>query len=90
MTESLTWKVHTPNLLQEIGNNNNLGIMRIPLMALQGILGEVAQRAIELDDARLHLLMCRLALYESADPTSKSYDHEIFKKLKAKIRREGK
>jgi len=38
-----------------------------------GILQEVAARSLELNDPLLTALMCRLALYEQADPYSKEY-----------------
>lgn len=67
------WKVNTPGLLNEILLNPQCGILKIPLSIFKNILAEVAERAIELNDPKLIALMCRLALYEQADPYSKDY-----------------
>jgi len=67
--DSLTWKCDTPALLQEIANcaiDKNSGVLKFPLNMFQRILGEVAQRAIELDDKKLNKLMIRLALYDGS------------------------
>jgi hypothetical protein len=73
-TNTLKWKVNTPNFLKEIGSNNQMSIMSKPLMIFASILGEVAYRASELNDPKLNSLMARLALYEITDPYSKEYD----------------
>ncbi len=64
---SAAWSCHTPNLLCEILCNPGMDIMTKPLQIFGHILSEVADRAIELDDPRLNLLMLRLTLYEAAD-----------------------
>lgn len=75
--EILTWRINTPGLLREIGNNNpSMVIMSKPLMILARILGEVATRASELNDTKMNSLMARLSLYEITDPESKEYDCE--------------
>lgn len=68
------WRVHTPRLLQEIGINPNLGILKVPLNLLARQLADVAKRAIELNDPELNVLMMRLTLYDQADPYSDNYD----------------
>ena len=68
------WKCHTPNLLAEILENPGTGILHIPLKIFRGVIHEVATRASELNDPILNELMCRLALYSIADPTSSDYD----------------
>jgi len=78
------FKVHTPNLLKEIGNNNpQLWALRIPINLFRSLLVEVAQRAIELDDDQLHRLMMRLTLYEQADPESADYDAALAQRMTA-------
>lgn len=62
------WKVHTPNLLQEILTNEGMGIMHKPLSIFGRLLAEVAERAAELNDPALNVLMLRLTLYDAADP----------------------
>ena len=84
-TELLDWKCHTPKLFEEVMNNPGAAILAIPLTILLRILGEIAQRAIELDDPQLHLLMLRLTLYSCADPLSKDYDPDAFSKTEAAI-----
>ncbi len=54
-----------------------MGIMRQPLYIFGNILAQVAQRASELHDRELDVLMMRLALYEVSDPNSPNYDPEI-------------
>ncbi len=85
MSYKLNWRCHIPKLFAEILNNDTAAILAVPLQITLGILGEVAQRAIELDDPELHLLMLRLTLYSSADPSSDEYDPDVFKKTEAAI-----
>lgn len=86
MTINLDWKVHTPNLLKEVLANPSTGILSAPLKIFGDILFEVAERASEINDPELNLLMCRLALYEVADPNSKNYKPEVFDELQELIR----
>jgi len=75
--KELKWRVNTPQLLKEIQNNHGTSILRKPLAILGGILAEVAERAIELNDPKLNALMCRLALYEESDPYSPEYNPDL-------------
>jgi hypothetical protein len=77
--KELSWKVHIPSLFNEIVENGGLGtsIFRVPLSITSRILGEVAQRALELNDPKLNALMCRLTLYEQSDPYSKEYNPKL-------------
>lgn len=72
----LPWRCHTPNLLREVLHNPGTGMLARPLELFAQILGEVADRAVELNDDKLNALMIRLTLYEQADPDSASYDRE--------------
>lgn len=63
-----TWKVHTPNLLQEILTNNGMAMMHKPIAIFGRLLAEVAERAAVLDDPALNILMLRLTLYDAGDP----------------------
>jgi hypothetical protein len=63
-TKSMEWSVNTVCLLQEICNNPGTAMLKIPLNIFKNILAEVAERAIELDDKKLNILMLRLWLYE--------------------------
>ena len=67
------WKCHTPNLLNEILNNNGMAIFEKPLNIFGKMLAQVADRAVEINDLELNKLMIRLSLYESADPSSNNY-----------------
>lgn len=66
---TLSFNVHTTNLLEEIANYGlvrSAGALKIPLNQLQGLLAQVAQRATELNDPKMNILMLRLGLYEVA------------------------
>lgn len=51
--------------------------LKLPMTIFAGILSAVARRATKLHDTELDLLMCRLALYEQADPYSSGYVPDI-------------
>lgn len=85
-TEKLNWRCHTPRLFEEILVNEGCAILHQPLRILLGILSEVAERAIELDDAKLHALMIRLTLYSCADPLNEDYDGERVKEVMSKVK----
>lgn len=81
MQKSVNWKVHTPNLLQEILNNPGTGILTQPLRILASILSDVGERAAELNDPKLNALMCRLTIYSISDPTAPDYDPEAVREI---------
>lgn len=68
------WKVHTPNLLGEVFNNDHVAILQKPMTIFALLLDAVAKRASELNDPELNALMMRLTLYSVADPASPDYD----------------
>jgi len=76
-TETVHFRVHTPNLLKEVLENlnpkKNHGILFIPMNAFRNLLAQVAERAIELDDPKLNCLMIQLTLYGEADPSSPDF-----------------
>lgn len=74
MTESLEWKVHTPNLLREVLENPGTSALRIPLNIFGKLLAEVGERAAEINDPKLNELMLRLAIYEQGDPEIYTFD----------------
>lgn len=77
------WQVHTVNLLKDIIANlkdDGVGIVKHPLNIFATILNDVAERAAKINDPELNALMCRLALYNVCDPTSKVYDNRTVKK----------
>lgn len=63
----LSWKCHTPNLLREVLNNPGTEMLRMPLNIFGRLLAEVAERASEINDPALNLLMLRLTLYDAGD-----------------------
>lgn len=76
----LEWRVHTSRLLEEIIQHSGQQVLTQPLRILGRLLAEVGERAIELDDAKLNALMCRLTIYTVADPDSPDYDPELLQK----------
>ena len=64
MAKKLDFDVHLPNLLAEVLNNQSCWVLATPINITKGLLAELAQLAIEIDDTRLHIMMLRLGLYE--------------------------
>lgn len=60
----MRFDVHLPNLLTEVLNNQSCWVLKTPINITMGLLRELAQLAIEIDDARLHIMMLRLGLYD--------------------------
>ncbi len=85
-TTKLKWKCHTPKLFEEILLNPGTGMLKQPLNVFRSILVEVAQRAIELNDDELNLLMIRLTLYDCADPLCENYNPDIIRKLEQALK----
>lgn len=85
-TYRLDWRCHTPRLFEEMMINPGMEVFSAPLRIFRGILTEVAQRAIELDDDKLSLLMLRLTMYDCADPQHENYDPKAFERLEKSIR----
>jgi hypothetical protein len=81
---TLEWKCHTPRLIKELNNlsEDGLGVMSKPLVIFTRLLAAVATRCGEIDDPILNHLMCRLTLYEVADPDSPEYDAAVVKAVK--------
>ena len=77
MSKKLKWSINTPQLLEEVLNNEGASVLSNPMRLLMNILGEVANRAIELDDTKLNVLMIRLALYENCTPSDKGYKENM-------------
>ena len=84
------FRVHVPNLLDELLNNglkpSVAGSLRIPLSIFVRYLHSVATRATELNDPILNRIMVEMALYTVGDPHSEDYDmekiQEVIKKAK--------
>lgn len=85
MTNQASWKVHTPNLLNEVLNSNpGMGIFNVPFNILGKLLAGVGERAAELNDPELNALMVRLTIYTVADPESEDYDPEKCREILSK------
>ncbi len=80
-TPPLNFVLHTPNFTKELLANNKMGILKIPMNIFRNLLGQVADRAAQLEDPELSLLMCKLTLFEEADPDSKNYNPKLIAKL---------
>lgn len=88
MSKKLKWSVDTPALLNDIIPNAMAKETISPsiLVNFRGLLAEVAQRATELHDTKLDLLMLRLNMYEMEGKTSieKNYNRcRLIDKLEA-------
>ena len=80
------WRVHTPLVIKEMiegypGPCPWIG----PAKVMQNILIELAELAQEIDDPRLHRMMCRLTLYSVVETSSPDYDKDICDKLRQEI-----
>ena len=84
--KNLQWKIHTPNLLNEVLCNAGTGVLNKPIQLLGIGLHAVATRAAELNDPALNLLMLDLTLYELGDPT-KHTSAEINRARAGQVRR---
>lgn len=62
--ERLHFDSNLPGLLDEVLSNQTCAILKLPINLTKGILAELAQLALEIDDDRLHIMMLRLGLYE--------------------------
>jgi hypothetical protein len=72
------WRINTPALIKEIIDcTPGTGIFRAPFQIFMEILSEIGERASELNDPIMNGLMCRLAIYEMADPYSNEYDKAL-------------
>lgn len=78
------FKIHTPQLLKEITNNNGIGALKIPLRVLQRYLVSVAERTIELDDPIMNKIMCEMTLYDQVDPQSKTFQPNLMDEVNKK------
>jgi len=68
------WKVHTVHLLEEVTKNKGAEILVSPIRIFGGLLHDVAERASQINDPALNILMLRLTLYEKGDLDKNSVD----------------
>lgn len=60
----LGFRIDTPQVLREVLNNQGMAIMKIPMNELQRWLQILSQRATELNDPELNIIMLSMNLYE--------------------------
>lgn len=85
------FKIQTVTLLHEIadaGLDRGMGVLKVPLNVLVRYLDSVATRASQLNDPILNKLMCDMALYEVADPSSKEYNQEVLDEVYQKAKQQ--
>lgn len=76
------WRCHTPAMLDELVKCNPAGAaMRIPVNMLKNTLGRLAQRILEVGDARLVAIASQLTLFANVDPYDKDYDPGAYDKV---------
>jgi len=61
------WRCNTPGLLEEALKNKGAEMLALPFRIFAAMLGEVAQRAIELGDVKLLGICERLTIIEQDD-----------------------
>lgn len=70
----LYFKVHLPNLLNEVMNNPGTGILMQPMIITKSILGEMAQDALKSGNMRWVAYCGRLGLYEACIPEAEGFE----------------
>ena len=66
VTNDMVFKVDMPRLLKEIAECSKSTPYPVTFTILTRVLGILAERAIEIDDPALNIIMLRLGLYEGA------------------------
>lgn len=82
---TLYFRVHAKNLLEEISENRQMSVARIPLGIMYDILRIASQRAIELGDEKMIAIMCALTMYDEVDPESDEYNEDVCRKMAEKF-----
>lgn len=77
----MEFRVHVPNLFQEIVRGSGQDIYRLPIQMTGNLLAQVGERAAQLNDPILNRLMCMLTIYSLADPESSDYDAKRFTEI---------
>ena len=83
----MTCSVNTIGLLTEIvdsGLDRRMGVLKTPINQFRHLLAQVAQRATELNDPKLNVLMLRLWLYEASPEDIPKLIEEQFKLINQK------
>ena len=81
MDKTLHWKANVPALFAEILTaNQSMWIMKQPLIIVDNILREGANRALELQDEEMISIFARLSMYEGC-ADAKHPDHQRLEEL---------
>jgi hypothetical protein len=78
------FKIDAVALLTEIADcalYPKMGVLKVPLNILLRYVDSIATRASELNDPILNKIMCDMALYEVANPSSKDYDASVLEQV---------
>lgn len=62
----MSWKVDLPNFMKEIAECSKSIPYAVTFKILNSVLGILAERAIEINDPALNIIMLNLGLYEGA------------------------
>ena len=85
--KNMQFSVNTIGLLTEIvdsGLDRRMGVLKTPINQFRHLLVQVAQRATELNDPKLNVLMLRLWLYEASPEDIPKLIEEQFKLINQK------
>jgi hypothetical protein len=77
------FRIDTIAFLHELADKGlvkNMGVVKVPLNILRNLLGQIAQRSVELNDPVLNRIMFDMALYELPTPTTPEYS-ELMEKV---------
>jgi hypothetical protein len=75
-------RVDTPYLIKQVFDNPGTSQLKIPFNTVLKFLAAVAERAIELDDPKLNMLMIKLNLYEFDQKDGSKLIDECLKRIK--------
>lgn len=82
----MAWKIDLPKFLKEIQECSKSTPHSASFKVLGYVLSILVERAIELDDPVLHIIMLNLSLYEgSHDDDAKDVIEKLRKEIKLKI-----
>lgn len=81
----MTWSIDLPKFLKEVKESDPHGAYQSVWNILVNLLEILTQRAIELDDPALHLIMLKLGLYDSAHSEE---INNIVQTLREKVRKD--
>lgn len=77
----LSWKVDFPAFIKEVSEGSKTAPYAITFQLLNNIIGILAERAIEINDPALNIIMFRLSLYEGSQQKKVLMQSRCYKKL---------